>query len=206
MTAGWADGPMLGWDLETTSPLPAEARIVTASTVTVRPGEDPETEDWLADPGVEIPAGATEVHGITTEHARDHGQPASVVVTEVAGRIADAWANNWPVVVFNAPYDLTVLHHELVRHCDNQGIALLTEPGCGIGPVIDPLVLDKHADRYRRGKRTLTACCEHHKIALTDAHTSAADALAATRLAWKIARRYPAIREMTLAELQIAQA
>jgi DNA polymerase-3 subunit epsilon len=59
------------------------------------------------------------------------------------------------------------------------------------GPIIDPFVLDKHLDKWRRGKRTLSACCEHYGVKLEGAHTSAGDALAACRLAWRLATVYP---------------
>jgi DNA polymerase-3 subunit epsilon len=198
MSAGWADGPLYGFDLETTSPLPTEARIVTASVVSTQNGTTAST-NWLADPGVEIPTEASEIHGVTTEHARAHGRPVAEVTPEVVARITKAWANGWPVVIYNACYDLTVLHHELIRHCSSQGIG-------EIGPVIDPLIIDKHVDRYRKGKRTLTAACGHYRIELTDAHTSEADALAAMRVCWKLAKGYPEIGKMSLDELQIAQA
>lgn len=204
MTTTWANGPLLGFDFETTSPLPDVARIVTASTVLLKDGKIT-SWDWLADPGVDIPAEATEIHGITTEYAREHGQPAAEVITAVADQISRAWAHGWPVLAYNVPYDLGVLHHELTRHHDPRGLVTLTATG-EPGPVIDPLVIDKHVDWYRRGSRTLTAACEHYGITLTDAHTSAADTLAAMRLAWKIAHRHPTIGAMTLPELQAAQA
>ena len=45
--------------------------------------------------------------------------------------------------------------------------------------VIDPFVIDKHIDPYRKGKRTLTAVCEHHGVKQTDAHDATGDDLAA---------------------------
>src|SRR5690606_31008051 len=108
--------------------------------------------DWLADPGVEIPAGATAVHGITTERARAEGLPARQVVAEIILCLETMFARGLAVTIYNAPYDLTLLHREALRH----GIAPLVEPT----PVIDPLVLDKSVDKYRAGKRTLAAAAE----------------------------------------------
>lgn len=98
----------------------------------------------------------------------------------------------WPVVIYNAPYDLTVLDRECRRHglatvadrCEDDNVELR---------VVDPLVIDKAADRDRKGSRTLPAVCAHHGIPFreTDAHTSHGDALAAARLAWVLAHRYP---------------
>lgn len=205
--ASWMNGPLCGFDLETTSPDPATARIVTATIIHIRPGNAPVATSWLADPGVDIPAEATAVHHITTERARTHGRDAAEVTVEIGDAVAIAWQNHAPVVIFNAPYDLGVLHHELARHCDDKGISLLTV-GRAIGPVIDPLTLDRGCDRWRKGSRKLVDTCTHYGVPLTvsDAHTSEGDALAACRLAWKIGKRYPHIGAMTLHELMKYQA
>lgn len=176
--ASWWDGPLVGFDLETTGPEPDEARIVTACVVVDVPGEAPVVATWLVDPGVEIPEGATAVHGVTTEHAREHGQPARAAVARIL-EVLRAQAH--PLVAFNASFDFTVLDREARRH----GQAPLAPE-----PVIDPFVLDKQADRYRRGKRTLTACAEHYGVELVDAHSADADALAAVQVARAIGREH----------------
>jgi DNA polymerase-3 subunit epsilon len=61
----------------------------------------------------------------------------------------------------------------------------------GIGPIVDPFVIDKHLDKFRRGKRNLGATCEHYGVPLEDAHTSTGDSLAAARLAWRLAQVFP---------------
>ena len=194
---GWADGPMATYDLETTSPDPETARIVTATLAVVNTVPAAAPHQWLADPGIEIPAEATAIHGITTEHAREHGAEAGSVAAEIRAALASVWRRGAPVVIYNAPYDLTVLDRELVRYgMDGLG---------NIGPIIDPLVLDRAMDRFRRGKRTLTAACEHYKVRLDGAHDSTQDALAAARVAWRIAQKYPQVGEMTLPELMTYQ-
>lgn len=192
----WSEQPLLAFDTETTGPDPLDARIVTATTVVVNDGP-PATTEWLADPGIDIPAGATAVHGITTEHARANGRPAADVVIELDAMLNAAWLLGQPVLAYNACYDLTVLDGELQRH---HGRRLVIA-----GPVIDPLVIDKAVDRYRKGKRTLTAACEHYRVTLTDAHTSAADALGAARVAWRICQRHREIAEMDPTELHELQ-
>lgn len=180
MIAPWWEGPLVGFDLETTGPDPETARIVTACVVREVPGQRPTSATWLADPGIEIPAEATAVHGITTEHARQHGAPAADVV---AGLLAVLKAESDPLVAFNGSYDFTVLDREARRY----GLDPF-EPF----PVIDPFVLDKQADTYRRGKRTLGVTCEQYGIPLgDDAHNAAADALAAVQLARAIGAREP---------------
>ena len=188
---------MAAFDLETTSASPIEARIVTACIVTVNCYPASAPVEFLADPGIEIPAEATAVHGITTEHAREHGEDARRVAGGVAETLRMQWLAGRPVVIFNAPYDLTVLSCEL----DRYGLDPLGE----IGPVIDPLVLDRVLDRFRRGKRTLVAACEHYRVKLDGAHDSTADAVAAARVAWRIGQVYPQVAEMTLPELHVYQ-
>lgn len=188
----WHSGRLAAFDVESTGIDPRNDRIVTA-TVSLVGGDLPvETVSWLADPGVEIPAGATNVHGVTTEQARADGRPATEVVDEIAGMLAKQVGANVPLIAFNARYDLTMLDRETRRH----GLAALTDR---FGPdeliVIDPLVIDKQVDRFRRGKRTLAAMCGHYGVQFEETHAADADAIAAARLAWKIAQAYPEIGE-----------
>jgi DNA polymerase-3 subunit epsilon len=186
------------FDLETTGVDVARDRIVTAHVGVIdADGHVVDARDWLADPGVAIPAGATAIHGITTAHARAHGRPASDVVTEVVDALAGLFAAGLPVVAYNAPYDFSLLRHEALRH----GVPALADPG----PIIDPLVVDKRYDRYRRGKRTLSVVAAHYAVRLDGAHEASADAVAAGRVAQAIADRYAAWLPPTLAELHTRQ-
>lgn len=190
----WADGPLCAFDLESTSANPEEARIVTATVVRIRPGRAAQITNWLTDvAGVEIPEAAAKTHGVTTEHARKHGRPMADVVTEVRVALELEWRAGIPVVGHNLSYDFTLLAAEVGRAGD--------KPFTVSGAVIDTIVLDRGVGRYRRGKRTLAAACEHYGITLDNAHTSDADALASARVAFKIARRYPQVGEMPLPEL-----
>lgn len=59
---GWHRELLIGFDLETTGTDPREARIVTGAVIEVRGSEPLGRREWLADPGVEIPADAVAVH------------------------------------------------------------------------------------------------------------------------------------------------
>lgn len=194
----WADGPMCAFDLETTSADPYNARIVTATVLRID-GQHVEEHAWVADPGVEIPAEASAVHGITTEWAREHGQPAADVAMAVHIELAKAWAEDVPVVIFNAAYDLTVMAAEIQRH--DLRPAFTVE-----GPVVDPLVIDRAVEPYRRGKRRLGDLCLHYGLQQDAAHTSSDDALVTARLAYKQAHRYPEVGGLDLATLHERQA
>ncbi|MDX3314704.1 exonuclease domain-containing protein [Streptomyces sp. ME08-AFT2] len=181
----WHRGPLASYDCETSGVDTAVARIVTAALVRA----NGQVLEWLSDlDGAEIPEGAYNVHKVSTEYAHAHGRPAKQVVEEIADAIAGEMSvGRAALVVMNAPFDLPLLDAECARH----GVATVDDRiGC-MEPVIDPLVLDRHADRYRRGKRTLEALAAHYGVALTEAHTAKADALAALEVAVRIGERYP---------------
>ena len=118
----WIHGPRATFDLETTGVDVETARIVTASLLLLNPdGSVRRAGEWLADPGVEIPEAAAAVHGVTTEYARAHGQPAQQVVWELAGAIGSLFLDGVPVIAFNAAYDFSVLHHEMKRYSIANG-------------------------------------------------------------------------------------
>ena len=186
------------FDLETTGVDVTTCRIVTAHVGVIGPdGSVESSRQWLADPGVLIPDSATDVHGITTMRARAEGRAAREVVAEVLAALRDLLTAGLPLVVYNAVYDLSLLHHEALRH----GLEPIVDPS----PVVDPLIMDKFVDRYRPGKRTLTATTEQYGVLLDGAHDASADAIAAGRLAQALARRFPAAFGCTARELHEAQ-
>jgi DNA polymerase-3 subunit epsilon len=199
----WHMRRLAAFDVETTGIDPQHDRIVTAAVSLVGDGRPPESYAWLVDPGVEIPAGATAVHGITTEHARAEGAPAYEAVAEITALLADQLRQGVPVIAFNARFDMTTLDREARRH----GIVPLVDRVGGPDGllVVDPYVLDKQFDRYRPGKRTLGAVCEHYRVPLEDAHTANADALAAARVAWRLGQALEELRTTDLRSLHLQQ-
>lgn len=200
----WHGGPMVAFDLETTGTDIESDRIVTAAIVAVGPqGQVVRERTWLVDPGVAIPEQASAIHGISTDHARAKGMAAAAAIEEITQTLVEALRSGTPLVVMNARYDLTLLDRECRRH----GVQPLGERWRGkpAPPVIDPLVLDKHADRYRKGRRTLQALCEHYGVTLDDAHNAGADALAAARAARRMGARHEAIGTVGLADLHDLQ-
>ncbi|MFE4420373.1 exonuclease domain-containing protein [Streptomyces sp. NPDC056817] len=191
----WYTEPLAGFDLETSGVNVETARIVTAAVVDYKPGDTTDTLSdrsrlWLANPGVRIPAEATAVHGITTEHARTNGRPAAQVADEIADVLVAALSTGIPVVAMNGRFDFTILDRELRRYqlpTLQQRLGGETAPG----PVIDPYILDKQADKWRKGSRKLEALAAHYGVTLTDAHTADADALAAVQVAVAIGAKYP---------------
>ncbi|KUN02987.1 hypothetical protein AQI95_24865 [Streptomyces yokosukanensis] len=184
----WNRGLLASYDCETTGTVPETDRIVSAALI--RP--DGSVLRWLSDVGgVEIPAAATAVHHITTEHAREHGRPAKQVVEEITDAVAgELCASRAALVVMNAPFDLGMLDAECTRH----GIPTVADRIGTLGPIVDPLVIDRAADKYRKGRRNLEALAVHYGVMLTDAHTADADAQAALDVARVIGNRYPDVQ------------
>ncbi|MFC1407757.1 3'-5' exonuclease [Streptacidiphilus sp. N1-12] len=201
----WYEGPMASFDTETTGVDVEHDRIVTAALVLQDTADGPvRRREWVADPGLPIPAGATEVHGLTDEWARRNGRPPRVVVEEVARALAETARAGLPLVIMNAPYDLTLLDRELRRH---RGTSLAQYAASAPLLVLDPRVLDKHLDRYRKGRRTLTDLCAHYGVDLGTAHDAAADATAALGLVRAIGARFGStLGALTPAELHLRQA
>jgi DNA polymerase-3 subunit epsilon len=200
---GWHRELLIGFDLETTGTDPGQARIVTGAVIEVRGGQQLGRREWLADPGVVIPADAVAVHGISNERAAGEGRPADRVADAIADVLTGYWKTGVPVVAYNAAFDLSLLSAELRRY----GLPSLRERlgGMDPAPVVDPYTIDRWVDRYRRGKRNLEAVCAEYGVRLEAAHDASADALAAARLACAIADRHPKIASLAPAELHRRQ-
>lgn len=196
MRNAWHTGAMLAWDTETTGASPQHDRIVTCTVAKLHNGLNSVTS-WLIAPDIDIHPGATKVHGITTEHARTHGRPPTEALAEIAEQLTYAIQAGIPLVAFNAAFDSTILDRELTRH----GIPMDWSDAL----VIDPFVIWKQVDRYRKGKRKLETACEAFSVRHGGAHDAAEDALAAARVAWALAERYPEDLQIDLAELHRQQ-
>ncbi|MCL3859968.1 exonuclease domain-containing protein [Actinotalea sp. K2] len=198
----WSDGAVVGFDTETTGVDVTTDRIVTAAVVR-REGTTTTISSWLIDPGVEIPQGAAEIHGITTDHARLHGRRPAGALEEIADLLSQALLRGEPLVAFNASFDLSLLDHELVRH----GLPTLAERiSRDIRVVIDPLVLDRHLDRFRRGKRRLGDLCGFYGVqSVADLHSADVDVLATLDVLGAIVQRYPEIAALDLDDLHDRQ-
>ncbi|NUT31496.1 MAG: 3'-5' exonuclease [Hamadaea sp.] len=187
---------MVGFDLETTGVNVDTDRIVTASIVLINPAgpvDRPlvETTTLLANPGVPIPAAATAVHGITDHLVQEKGRPPAEVLERICVELTCAVEFTTPIVTMNGVYDLTLLDRECRRH----SVEPIVDRTRGVlSPVVDVRVLDKHVDPYRKGGRKLTDLCATYGVRIDGAHDSGHDALAACRVAWRIAEKHPRLQ------------
>lgn len=189
----WHTEPLVGFDLETTSVDVETARIVTAASIDYAPSGEQTARTWIAYPETAIPEEAAKIHGYDTNRARAEGRPAVDVIEEIADVLAATLSTGIPVVAMNARYDFTILD----RECRRYGLPTLWERLGGDvspGPVIDPYILDKQADKWRKGSRKLEALAVHYGVTLAAAHTADADALAAVQVAVAIAEKFPQLQ------------
>lgn len=180
--------PVVAFDTETTGVDVETDRIVEAAVVVLRPdGTESARRTWLINPGIPIPEEAAAVHGITTERVRAEGLDPAVAIAEIAEMVERASNRGLPLVVYNAPFDLTLLDREIRRHECSPFVGDIGGNDLGIWweprPVLDPLVLDKQIDRYRKGKRTLEAVAAHYGVEFEgSAHGAYADAITSGRV------------------------
>ncbi|GHH75661.1 3'-5' exonuclease [Streptomyces sulfonofaciens] len=200
----WYEGPLVAFDTETTGVDVETDRIVSAAVVVQdAPGTKPRVLRWLVNPGVPVPPEATAVHGLTQRHLEREGRWPAPVMEEIGRELAGHSAAGRPLVVMNAPFDLTLLDRELRRHrASSLDLYLGGAPLC----VLDPRVLDKHLDRYRKGRRTLADLCAQYEVELSGAHDAAADATAALDVVRAVGRRFAArLERLTPTELHALQ-
>jgi DNA polymerase-3 subunit epsilon len=189
---GWCEGPLLGFDFETTGVDPCRDRPVQVALAWTLPGRAGRIDTFLIDPGCAIPEEAVSIHGITTERARREGCSLAEAARRVRSALAEAAATGVPVVAMNAGFDLTVAETLFAR----EGL-----PPLEWRRVIDPLVMDRHVDRYRTGRRRLEALCGHYGVRLTRPHDAGADAVAAVLISRTIGWAYPQCGQTAPGEL-----
>ena len=197
MTEAWFER-VGAFDLETTGVDVRTSRIVSACVAELdADGTVIARRDWLVDPGIEIPAAAAAVHGISTERARAEGLPAAQAAAEILAAVPSALDRGIGLTVYNASYDLSLLAWEARRH----GLPEIAVAA----PVIDPIIIDKQVDMFRKGKRTLELACAHYGVELEGAHDAGADAIAAARVAQAIAKAFPRPEPLTAMQLHDLQ-
>lgn len=195
----WATRPIAVFDLETTGLNLVTSRIVTACALKLDPAGNimGNPVEWLANPGVPIPAEASAVHGVTDEIAQARGADLRETVASIIASIKGFLDEGTPVVAYNAPYDFTILR----QHAEDFGINWPLDPK----PILDPLVMDKALVKFRTGKRRLEIIAPVYGVVLTDAHNATADAVAAGRVAQAMARQFGSKLDMSLEELHAKQ-
>jgi DNA polymerase-3 subunit epsilon len=201
------DGGVVTFDLETTGTDVEADRIVTAYIGLLdRHGRVVAGRNFTVKPdGYIVPDEAAAIHGVTTEVALAEGLDGGFVVQEIAEFIME-WCRDkgFPLVGHNLSYDLTLFDREIQRYHPTRSVEKLLR---GV-TVLDTLVIDKHRDPYRKGKRTLIVTAEHYGVELSEeeAHGAQADAIASGRIMLAINAQDSALRHHSGNTLQGLQA
>lgn len=187
MSGPWHESWWLALDFESSGKEPLEAFIVTCCAAMIRDDEPRWVREWLVVPpdGAEIPAEATAIHGVTTEHARENGEPRLGALEDIASTVAKSLSMGCPVAGHNVVYDLSLLEAE----CAREGVPT-------VAPVIDSMVLDRYTAPFRSkiseelGNYKLGATAVTHGLPWDEgqAHGSTYDAVTAARAARSIGR------------------
>ena len=189
----WANGMLLGFDLETTGTDPRSDLPVSYSFVHYNKGDIIAVAGSVINPGRVIPEGAIAVHGITNAAARERGRDLKEAITEIAQTLVDTSKANIPVVGMNVSFDLKMIDS---ASKDLLGSSLY-ERGWN-GPVLDVLVIDRYFDKYRKGGRKLVDLCSHYGVADAEFHDARKDVEACVAVLLRQAAKYPALCGMGL--------
>ncbi|MEO6605803.1 MAG: exonuclease domain-containing protein [Aeromicrobium sp.] len=186
---GWHQIALASLDFETTGIDPLNDRVLSYALIADR-GPD---INGLINPGIPIPASSAEVHGITELMLADAPAPAVgiAIVVEWVQSLIDRGIG---LVVFNAAYDLSMLHAEATRWGVKQ-------PDWDRLLVVDPYVIDWGILRGIHGSRKLTDVAAYYSVSLDNAHDAAADARAARGVAYEMGARHPHVAASSLEEL-----
>lgn len=194
MTQNIYTGPLMGIDTETTGVdvYSVTTRIVTCAVVSEYFESDgakmTHPVEWLMNPEMAIPTGASDVHGITTEIAKEHGMNYVQGLHLVAETIKTSIQHGVPMVAFNAAFDFSLIRDEFERREIDFDPTLWDQ-----AIIIDPWVLDKVFDKYRRGKRTLGIVSGLYGYDLSNAHNATADVEATLYIARQMLNKISAM-------------
>lgn len=174
--SNWPDARIAMIDVETTGIDPTCERIVEIAVAVGESRQVVSRHSWLVNPGIPIPAAATQVHGITNEMVRCEGISLRDALVELDAVIAGS-----VVAAYNAPFD-----NEFIT-----GPAMGLDVPCNEwrdSVWLDPLVWAKEAQKYERSKK-LGAVAERLGVPVVgQAHRATADAETALHVLYALRR------------------
>lgn len=178
--SSWIDLPIAFLDTETTGRDPVNDRIVEVGIIIGQNGTVQRRYNWLINPGIPIPAAATEVHKITDDDVRD-----KPTFAQVAREIVDLLQSAIPAA-YNAGFDRAFVRSEVTRagllNDDSAPPALRN----GV-EWIDPLVWSRQLYRQERVHR-LGEVAARLGVQLQNAHRASDDAEAALLVMYTLGR------------------
>lgn len=142
---------------------------------------------WFIDPGVPIAEESIAVHGLTNEWLAGNGRNAYEALTEIAQTFRDN--RDLIHVAFNMAFDLSILDAEFRRHGITDSFGSYMRDNARL---VDAIVIDRHHDKYRKGKRTLEAEARHYGVPFDPdaAHDARYDVEATAKVTVKVLEKF----------------
>lgn len=183
------------WDAETGGINVHEDRIVQWFMATAdAEGNVIDEWQWFINPGVPIAEEATAVHGLTNEWLVENGRDPKEALSEI--RLIFLENIDLIHVAFNMCFDLSILDAEFKRYGITEGFGTFMSKSARL---VDGLVIDRHEDKYRKGKRTLEAQARHYGVPFDPeaAHDARYDVESTAKVTVKILEKFgtPGTRE-----------
>lgn len=146
MNQYWTNKSFVAFDTETTGLDFSEDRIIEAAIAVFVKSQHVWSFNWLLNTKIESKPDAVKVHGITDQERWDTGIDSKEVMLHLAAMFRRMTRYNSPLVVFNSPFDMTMLRREFA----------LTKTAYTLDglKIIDPLVIDRH---YQKNVPVFTA-------------------------------------------------
>lgn len=143
--------------------------------------------EWVINPGVPVPQEAADVHGFDDAYLAEHGRDPVEALMEIRDVYLKHRDLTW--VFYNANFDLSILDAEFKRHGISENFGTWARDNAVL---IDPLVIDRAKDKYRKGKRTLEAVAGHYGVPFDPdaAHDALYDTKVTAKVAVKILEKY----------------
>lgn len=168
-----------GFDLETTGFDGTKDHVVQYSFQMFNDDKRILNQTSLVNP--EVPVTASEIHGIYDVDVMDAPKELDALKS-IDSLFVSCYENSIPVAIMNAKFDLTFYRNVL---SSQYGILSSVEY-----LILDPLVIDKHFDKYRPGKRNLESLAAHYGIRMPEKfHSADFDVETTVKIAvWQISK------------------
>lgn len=146
-----------------------------------------DTWEIFINPGVDIAQEAIDVHGFSNELLKDIGEKPEAAFTKIRDLFLEH--RHLKIVAFNMNYDLSILDAEMSRHGVSETFGAWF---AAQGKLVDGLVIDRHKDKYRKGKRNLEAQAKHYGVPFDgdDAHNARYDVEKTAQVTVKILEKF----------------
>ena len=159
------------FDTETSRTDTENDRIITCF-LRARDGDEVVFEqNWVIDPGIDIPEEAAKVHGMDTGWVRENGRKDNLVaINEIAEKLEFYSNIGYVVVGYNGSFDLAILDAEVKRTDNGRGLNFSETPR-----YIDPVIFSRKFDKFKRGGHQLVTVAKRNGLEIDESKLHSAD-------------------------------